>query len=565
VPYRDSKLTHLFKNYFDGDGRVNMIVCLNPRGEDYDESLHVMRFAEMTQEVKVAKTEVHKHDLGLTAGRGKAAKMYKEQQQQQLDTPDSSTAGESVADMLPPLQLFAPWPLHYVSGCNDNVTLVNFIEYLEDRMQLRKVLLNDWKEKDADVRRLIVQLEEDNVDLTKALEEQKSLMSDREKEVKGYEKKVRSITEKCDNLQRSSHTSEAQIKQLTSEVNTQKELLQKEKQEKIRLKKTLKDLTSNERLRWEKECDKRVRDKELEMEEQVMLRSEKLQQLRSVVENLKVPSTSTSDQRFTELVGAPNTHIVIKEKTCCCTNKTSTATTADEKENKKPTCTCGASNGKMSAESRPPKTPASVATPRRKPKPKPKVRSRSPPASVNRGDAAPVRSKHRRSRSTDFLLNHKPRDTLTTDTIMQPDIKFKKTVMRPKQKQLKGVSNYALTHQEEDSSGEVCTKIITGDVLQSRGGGASVQFTGMEVLKTENASGGPASPRSVASRTEKFERKTQKHMERNAKKRKSEGDDISAASSEDSWTSVETRCAHGIEGKPGAEPGLMHHSKKPKP
>ena len=61
------------------------------------------------------------------------------------------------------------------------------------------------------------------------------------------------------------------------------------------------------------------------------------------------------------------------------------------------------------------------------------------------------------------------------------------------------------------------------------------------MLKTENASGGPASPRSVASRTEKFERKTQKHMERNAKKRKSEGDDISAASSEDSWTSVETR------------------------
>lgn len=38
VPYRDSKLTHLFKNYFDGEGQVRMIVCINPRAEDYDET-----------------------------------------------------------------------------------------------------------------------------------------------------------------------------------------------------------------------------------------------------------------------------------------------------------------------------------------------------------------------------------------------------------------------------------------------------------------------------------------------------------------------------------------------
>ncbi|VCW83238.1 unnamed protein product, partial [Gulo gulo] len=31
VPYRDSKLTHLFKNYFDGEGKVSMVVCVNPK------------------------------------------------------------------------------------------------------------------------------------------------------------------------------------------------------------------------------------------------------------------------------------------------------------------------------------------------------------------------------------------------------------------------------------------------------------------------------------------------------------------------------------------------------
>ena len=39
VPYRDAKLTHLFKNYFEGDGRVRMIVCVNPKADEYDETV----------------------------------------------------------------------------------------------------------------------------------------------------------------------------------------------------------------------------------------------------------------------------------------------------------------------------------------------------------------------------------------------------------------------------------------------------------------------------------------------------------------------------------------------
>ena len=39
IPYRDCKLTHYFKNYFEGDGKVKMVVCVNPIAEDYDESL----------------------------------------------------------------------------------------------------------------------------------------------------------------------------------------------------------------------------------------------------------------------------------------------------------------------------------------------------------------------------------------------------------------------------------------------------------------------------------------------------------------------------------------------
>lgn len=49
VPYRNSKITHLFRNFFEGQGAVRMIVCINPRAADFDETVNVLQFAELTQ------------------------------------------------------------------------------------------------------------------------------------------------------------------------------------------------------------------------------------------------------------------------------------------------------------------------------------------------------------------------------------------------------------------------------------------------------------------------------------------------------------------------------------
>ena len=39
VPYRESKVTHLLKNYFDGEGKVRMVVCVNPKADDHEETM----------------------------------------------------------------------------------------------------------------------------------------------------------------------------------------------------------------------------------------------------------------------------------------------------------------------------------------------------------------------------------------------------------------------------------------------------------------------------------------------------------------------------------------------
>jgi hypothetical protein len=59
VPFRESKLTHLFMNHLSGSsaGRTVMIVNVNPQPDDYDETQHVLNSAAIAQSVKITNEE----------------------------------------------------------------------------------------------------------------------------------------------------------------------------------------------------------------------------------------------------------------------------------------------------------------------------------------------------------------------------------------------------------------------------------------------------------------------------------------------------------------------------
>lgn len=65
VPYRDNPLTLLFKNYFDGHGKVLMLVCVSPSLADADETTHVLRFSAITQQVSTVVSQVPDAPKGL--------------------------------------------------------------------------------------------------------------------------------------------------------------------------------------------------------------------------------------------------------------------------------------------------------------------------------------------------------------------------------------------------------------------------------------------------------------------------------------------------------------------
>ncbi|GMI00284.1 hypothetical protein TrST_g3119 [Triparma strigata] len=107
VPFRESKLTHLFMNHLAGStaGKTVMIVNVNPQPADYDETQHVLNSATIAQSVKISndefvkkeKANVQTHDangrnLKRIAEDEKAAK-----QQQNTRRPSDSRSMSNVA------------------------------------------------------------------------------------------------------------------------------------------------------------------------------------------------------------------------------------------------------------------------------------------------------------------------------------------------------------------------------------------------------------------------------------------------------------------------------------
>uniref|UniRef100_A0A8C8YM64 Kinesin-like protein n=1 Tax=Prolemur simus TaxID=1328070 RepID=A0A8C8YM64_PROSS len=416
VPYRDSKLTHLFKNYFDGEGKVRMIVCVNPKAEDYEESLQVMRFAEVTQEVEVARP-VDKAICGLTPGR-----RYRNQARGPVgDEP-------LVTDMV--LQSFPPLPSCEILDINDEHTLPKLIEALEKRHHLRQMMIDEFNKQSNTFKALLQGF--DSAVLSKEnyiqgkLNEKEKVISGQKLEIERLEKKNKTLEYKIEILEKTTTIYEEDKRNLQQELETQNQKLQRQFSDKRRLEARLQGMVTETTMKWEKECERRVAAKQLEMQNKLWVKDEKLKQLKAIVTEPKTEKPERpSRERDREKI-----------------------------------------------------TQRSVS-------PLPVPFLFQPDQNV-----PPIRLRHRRSRSAgDRWVDHKPASNVQTETVMQPHVPHAITVSVANEKALAKCEKYMLTHQELASDGEIETKLIKGDVYKTRGGGQSVQFTDIETLKQESPSG----------------------------------------------------------------------------
>ena len=143
VPYRDDKLTHLFRNYFEGTGSVKMIVCINPQRQAFDENIHVMQFAEMAAEVHIERIDPLPRELALTAGQRRANELMKEALRKNNAVP--ATTDAYIGD--PIYSLGPPWPVNILADADSDDVVDTLIPFIERRIETRNILTQDYKRK----------------------------------------------------------------------------------------------------------------------------------------------------------------------------------------------------------------------------------------------------------------------------------------------------------------------------------------------------------------------------------------------------------------------------------
>uniref|UniRef100_A0A671SUF7 Kinesin-like protein n=1 Tax=Sinocyclocheilus anshuiensis TaxID=1608454 RepID=A0A671SUF7_9TELE len=285
VPYRDSKVTHLFKNYFDGEGKVRMVVCVNPKADDYEETLLVMRFAEMTQEVEVARP-IDRPICGFAAGRRQRNQAFKEELTRRLEERGGPVDGGVCVCLL---QSFPPLPPCEISGPNDDVTLPRLIEALEKRHKIRHMMIEEYN-KTGKIITLFRAQDSNLLSKENFIQEQRGKLGEKEKmiqnqknEIDRLEKKSRMLEYKIDILQKTTNIYEEDKRSLQQELESREHRLQREMSEKRRMETRMQGIVTDSKLKWEKECERRVNAKQLEMQNKLWVKDEKLKQLKAIV------------------------------------------------------------------------------------------------------------------------------------------------------------------------------------------------------------------------------------------------------------------------------------------
>ncbi|XP_034542254.1 kinesin-like protein KIF23 isoform X10 [Notolabrus celidotus] len=489
VPYRDSKVTHLFKNYFDGEGKVRMVVCVNPKADDYEETLLVMRFAEMTQEVEVARP-VDRPICGFTPGRRQRNQAFKEELTRKLE--ERGPTGRDVPTIISHLvHSLPPLPSCELTDPHDDITLPRLIESLQNRQRIRQIMIDEYNQTANTMRTMLQELDSNLISNDNFIHEQNGKLMEKDKiiqnnkaEIERLEKRTKMQEHKIDILQKTTKIYEDDKRLLQQELGTRDQRLHKEQSEKRRMEQRMHGVVSDTQHKWEKECDRRVNAMQLQMQNKLWVKDEKLKQLKAIVTESKTPGRPDPPPRQTQ----PQ---------------------RPSREERLP--------AKRSA------SPSPVPT------------------------TTPVRPLHRRSRSAggEKWVDHKPSSSLDLGTVLQPVIPNAIQVSAPSEKALSKCDRYVLTHQEVASDGEIETKLIKGEVIRTRGGGQSVQFTDIETLKQELTT--------VPGR----------------KRKSSEGKPANGAPTDGAWTDVETRCSVAVEMKAGSKmgPGYEHHgiTKRRKP
>lgn len=524
VPYRDSRVTHLFKNFFDGEGKVKMIVCVNPMAADYDETLHVMKFAEMTQEVQTTRSAGVKYNLGLTPGRRRANQAFKmamdEESPSDSDAAESlSTAADAAALRCPPGIVFDLGPtltgVGEFTDPRDENYFPTYIDYFQKKAQKRALLVAELTKKYDAFRQRLAETETENLKLRAKTNEFESLLQLKDKEIQKLRKRLQAVESSSETLKKNHADTLTAKRDLESELEVRAQKIKHEKEARRRLQE---EMASKMSL-WEKHMNSKY---ETEMRKQFQVheaekrvQAERFEALREIV-NSDDPRAFTHGQALLLLADNNSNSNNVAADAAAGTpatpkNHVKNVISSLEARGTTP----GGSTETISTPE--PTTTTPVAAPRHNgaapwasahvgrtaSRTTATLRARSPSASRENRQLPPAAARRRsKSQGANVWLDHRPVPLLATDNLMQASLpagdKRRKSNGEINAKDVEKSSKYMMTAQRVDSEGEIETHVVKGDIIPTLAGGTEVKMTEVEIVQRRRLSPGENKKRSYS-------------------------------------------------------------------
>jgi len=445
VPFRDTKLTHMFRNFFEGEGKVKMIVCVNPRIGDFDENVNVMKFAELTQEVEIERPQVVRFDLGMTPGRRRGNQLYREALKR-VEADGLNIEEDEERTLL--YTLSNEWPSLEMKTSDDEEVLIQLMSFIKKRIENRRNLIKDFDIKCSDFRTMLLKQEEElillrnlNSTVNCQLETEKRKVVSLEKRLCNAETANKSLVEKVTTL-----TDTKTL--LENDLDEMELLLNAEQKEKIKTKQKYKHKLQSTKEQWETDIERRNYEERAKRSQINAKINEKLREIQLInEENNENSGVAATRAKFA--------------------NSDSDLTTTGDKY------TRPRSRSPLKASSSDPRL--SLVTP---------GSARKPLAVSN------VRHRRSKSAGADKWLDHQPRHgVVPLDTVMQPNMKRRKSVNKLEEKDILKSNKYMLTTQNQLDGGEMETRLYKGNVIPTVSGGRQIVYNDVEVLHQENADG----------------------------------------------------------------------------
>jgi len=347
VKYRNSKLTHLFKRFFEGYGKVKMVVCINPCLDEFEENLHVMQFSEVASLVEVKKADKYSVDKETIKKKLQAIQEMKHKSESErkrkimsnrslkkrtalkiypslsIDTCSSKASMSSDVSPLPSnpsnalfvdqnfnnFTVFDDFPSTELLSCDDDKTIVNLISHLKCKVKsykknflksdkMGKLFQNNLNMLVKNERRLDSELKDKVVDLTKA-----------NKNVEKFERQIRKLESKNQVLTKTTKVFESENKTLQDQVSEAHLKIKSSETDIRRIETKINGAVASTRAKIEKKCKKQVHDARMSAQEQIWAKNEQLRQLMNIVPPKSNCRGDSGEQHFESEINQSESHI----------------------------------------------------------------------------------------------------------------------------------------------------------------------------------------------------------------------------------------------------------------